>query len=143
MRPPRPARQLTQPPHPPVHAAPVRRVGPTRGLRPARPALVVAVAVVLVLVTATAALADPGGGQVVAAPASLADVISRLRVLIVGLLVGLATLYATIGGVRYLSSGGDPGQIGKAKDAIKHAAWGYALAALAPLLVSVLQQIVA
>ena len=143
MRPPRPIRRFARPPRPDIPATPPRRRACLRRAWPARPVLVVAAALVVVLVTATAALADPAGGQVVAAPASLAEVIARLRLLIVGLLVALATLYATIGGVRYLSSGGDPAQIAKAKDAIKHAAWGYALAALAPLLVSVLQQLVA
>jgi hypothetical protein len=87
------------------------------------------------------AWADPG--MVVAAPASLAEVVGRLRTLIVGLLAAVATLYLTIGGVRYLTANGDPGAIGRAKEAFKHAAFGYALAALAPLLVGVLQQIVA
>src|SRR5262249_33880956 len=83
-----------------------------------------------------------GAGWVVAGPASVADVIGRLRVLIVGLLAALATLFLTIGGVRYLAANGDPGGVAKAKDAFKNAAFGYALAALAPLLVSVLQQVV-
>jgi hypothetical protein len=87
------------------------------------------------------AWAEPG--VVVAAPASLAEVVGRLRTLIVGLLAAVATLYLTIGGVRYLTANGDPGAIGRAKEAFKHAAFGYALAALAPLLVGVLQQIVA
>ena len=78
----------------------------------------------------------------VAAPASVADVIGRLRMLIVGLLAALATLFLTIGGVRYLAANGDPGGIAKAKEAFKNAAFGYALAALAPLLVSLLQQVV-
>lgn len=120
------------------------RTDPRPRLRPTRPVLVVTIAVLVLLATATAAFADPGGaGHVVAAPASLAEVISRLRTLIVGLLVALATLYATIGGVRYVSAGGDPGQVAKAREAFKNAAYGYALAALAPLLVGVLQQIVA
>ncbi|HEX9352943.1 MAG TPA: pilin [Streptosporangiaceae bacterium] len=91
--------------------------------------------------SAGTAWAEPG--MVVAAPASLAEVIGRLRTLIVGLLAAVATLYLTIGGVRYLTANGDPGAVGRAKEAFKHAAFGYALAALAPLLVTVLQQIVA
>jgi len=55
-----------------------------------------------------------------ASPALAADptiqgVIDRLRVLLVGLLVALATLVLTVGGVRYLAAGGDPGEIQKAK----------------------------
>jgi hypothetical protein len=107
----------------------------------------VRVGVVLVLLAlvwvACAGLVWADPGPVMAAPASLEEVIGRLRTLIVGLLAAVATLYLTIGGVRYLTANGDPGSIGRAKDAFKHAAFGYALAALAPLLVSVLQQIVA
>jgi Type IV secretion system pilin len=51
---------------------------------------------------------------------------------IIGILVGLATLFLTIGGVRYLMAGRDPGEVGKAKTALKSAAIGYGLAILAP-----------
>ena len=61
---------------------------------------------------------------------------------IVGILAGVATLFLTIGGLRYLTAGGDPGQVEKAKTALKSAAIGYALAILAPLLVSILASIV-
>lgn len=73
---------------------------------------------------------------------SLNSVIDSLRVWLVGLLAGLATLFLTLGGVRYLVAGGDPGQVEKAKIALKSAAIGYALAALAPILVSILRSIV-
>jgi hypothetical protein len=45
----------------------------------------------------------------------------------------------TVGGIRYLAAGGDPGEVGKAKDALKNAAIGYCLAVLAPVLVKILQ----
>ncbi len=48
----------------------------------------------------------------------------------------------TIGGLRYLVAGGDPGEIQKAKAALKAAAFGYGLAVLAPLFVTVLKGIV-
>ena len=85
-----------------------------------------------------------GGLLVVFAPPAFADtatlggVIDNLRNWIVGILAGVATLFLTIGGLRYLTAGGDPGQVEKAKTALKSAAIGYALAALAPLLVSIL-----
>jgi len=44
--------------------------------------------------------------------------------------------------VQYLIAGGDPGGVEKAKTALKSAAIGYALAVLAPGLVSILQHIV-
>jgi hypothetical protein len=81
-------------------------------------------------------------GPALAAPASLSAVIGGLRLWLVGLLAALATLFLTVGGIRYLTAGGDPGQVERAKTALRSAAIGYALAALAPLLVTVLQQIV-
>ena len=92
-------------------------------------------AVLLVGWLATAALAqtvDPTLGQV----------IDRLRTVLVGLLVGLATLFLTVGGVRYLFAGGDPGQVEKAKVTLRSAAIGYGLAALAPVLVRLLRYVV-
>jgi hypothetical protein len=73
---------------------------------------------------------------------SLASLITNLTDWLVGLLAGVATLFLTLGGLRYLTAGGDPGQIEKAKTALKSAAVGYALAALAPLLVSILASLV-
>lgn len=73
---------------------------------------------------------------------SLTDVISNLTNWIVGILAGVATLFLTIGGLRYLTAGGDPGQVEKAKIALKSAAIGYALAILAPLLVSIVTSII-
>jgi hypothetical protein len=77
-----------------------------------------------------------------AGPADLSTVISNLTGWITGFLVGLATLFLTIGGVLYLSAGGDPGSVEKAKNCLKSAAIGYALAVLAPILVTALQSIV-
>ena len=73
---------------------------------------------------------------------SLTSLITNLTGWLVGLLAGVATLFLTLGGLRYLTAGGDPGQIEKAKTALKSAAVGYALAALAPLLVSILASLV-
>jgi len=73
---------------------------------------------------------------------SLTSLISNLTGWLVGLLAGVATLFLTLGGIRYLTAGGDPGQVEKAKVALKSAAVGYALAALAPLLVSILASLV-
>lgn len=80
--------------------------------------------------------------QVADAATSLNQVVSNLRVWLIGLLVGLASLLLTVAGVRYLLSGGDPNQIERAKSALKAALWGYGLAALAPVLVTVLQHVV-
>ena len=93
----------------------------------------VAVSVVLVVAVAPPAFAATGS-----AATSLTSVIDNLRNWLVGILAAVATLFLTVGGLRYLMAGGDPGQVEKAKTALKSAAVGYALAALAPLLVSIL-----
>jgi hypothetical protein len=102
---------------------------------PRRLAVAGALAVVLVALLATPALAQ-------AADPTLSGVIDRIRNLLVGLLAGLATLFLTVGGVRYLFAGGDPGQVEKAKITLKSAAIGYALAALATPLVGLLKYVV-
>jgi hypothetical protein len=73
---------------------------------------------------------------------SLAQVITNLTNWVTGFLVGLATLFLTIGGARYLASDGNPGEVERAKSALKAAATGYALAVLAPILVAALKSIV-
>ncbi|GAA2110056.1 pilin [Streptomyces synnematoformans] len=76
------------------------------------------------------------------AVADIPTVITNLRNWIVGILTGLATLFLTFGGLRYLMAGGDPGEVEAAKRALKAAGIGYGLAILAPVIVTVLQGIV-
>jgi Type IV secretion system pilin len=74
--------------------------------------------------------------------AKLDQVITNLRNWIVGILAALATLFLTIAGLRYLLAGGDPGEVERAKSALRSAAIGYALAILAPAIVEILKQVV-
>jgi hypothetical protein len=104
-----------------------------------RAALLLAASAGLAVFAATRARAD--GGQIAPA-ASLNDVIGNIRTWLVGVLTVLATTFLTIGGVRYLIAGGDPGGVEKAKTAMRSAAVGYGLAVLAPVVVTVLQTIV-
>jgi len=90
----------------------------------------------LVVLLASPAFAAGGGAP------TLDGVISSLTNWIVGILAGVATLFLTIGGLRYLTAGGDPGQVERAKTALKSAAIGYALAILAPLIVSILASVI-
>jgi hypothetical protein len=60
---------------------------------------------------------------------------------LMAILAAVATLFLTVGGVRYVMAGGDPGEVEKAKGAFKSAGLGYALAALAPLVVAILKGI--
>ena len=78
----------------------------------------------------------------VLAAASISQVISNTTAWIVGILAGLATLFLTIGGLRYLMAGGDPSEVERAKVALRSAAIGYGLAVLAPVIVTVLKSLV-
>ena len=97
------------------------------------------VVLMLCVVLGSRAAAAP---QAVALAASLTDVLNNIRNWLVGLLASLATVFFTVGGVRYLAADGDPGEVGKAKQAFKSAALGYGLAALAPILVEILKGLV-
>lgn len=105
-----------------------------RLIRTGVPALLAAVALLVTL--AKPALAQAAGGP------TLTGVLNALRTWLIGILAALATLFLTIGGIRYLTAGGDPVQVEKAKTALKSAAIGYALAALAPVIVSILRSVV-
>lgn len=102
----------------------------------------VAAALAVTVVAASPATAADGGTQVVALAASVDQVLNNLRNWLMGILALLATVFFTVGGVRYLMAGGDPGEVERAKTAFKSAGWGYVGAALAPLVVTVLKGIV-
>lgn len=91
----------------------------------------------LVLVTAPAAWADPSQP-----PKDLGQVVDNARLWAMGILAAVATLFLILGGGRYVIAGGDPGEVERAKLAIKGALFGYALALLAPVLLTVLRGIV-
>ncbi len=110
-----------------------------RARRLRRLLLTVELAALALVLTASSAHADT---MVVALAGSVDDVLTNLRNWLMGILAGVATVFLTIGGVRYVMGGGDPGEIEKAKTAFKSAGWGYALAALAPLVVTILKGIV-
>lgn len=118
-----------------------------RGHHVRRPLLVGALVAGSLLTTAAAANASSlqvadAGVVVLAQAESVEQVLENVRGWVVGILALLATVFLTIGGVRYILGGGDPGEIEKAKVAFRSACVGYALAVLAPLVVTVLQGIV-
>jgi predicted component of type VI protein secretion system len=102
---------------------------------------VLLVAVLSLLLVASAA--DAGWAQPPAPPqpASLEQVINNLRFWIMGIIAAIATLFLVVGGLRYITAGGDPSQIEQAKGNLKSALLGYALAVLAPILLTILQSI--
>ena len=76
-----------------------------------------------------------------AAPKTIPQVIDGLKLWIMGILAAVATLFLVIGGLRYMTAGGDPAQAEQAKGNLKSALAGYALAVLAPVILQVLQGI--
>lgn len=132
-------------PHPQIHhrSPQPRRSGP-RNRFPLAPSTGVVGAAVLGAVVVMVVTADPAQAstQVLALASSVGQVFDNVRNWLVGILAGLATVFLTLGGVRYLMTGGDPGEVEKAKTAFKSAGWGYGLAALAPLVVEILKGIV-
>jgi cytochrome c biogenesis protein CcdA len=75
------------------------------------------------------------------AATDLTGVIDAIRNWVAGLLAGLATLFLMVGGVRYLTAGGNPRSAEEGKAAIKSALIGYGLAALAPVLVDIMRRV--
>ncbi len=127
---------------------PARR-GPAsrrRGRAPASSARLAARTAITALAAAAvlAAAAQPAlaAASHALAVASIGQVISNTTKWITGILAGLATLFLTIGGLRYLMAGGDPGEVERAKTALRSAAIGYGLAILAPVIVTVLKSLV-
>lgn len=108
----------------------------------ARRALVVSALVAVTLLTADAAAHAADTGMVLAQAQSVEQVLGNVRAWVVGILASLATVFLTISGVRYILGSGEPEEIGKAKIAFRSACLGYALAILAPLVITVLQGIV-
>lgn len=92
-----------------------------------------------VLLTSSVAQAETAH---IALAQTLDEVLNNIRNWIMGILTTVAVVFLTIGGLRYLMASGDPGEIEKAKGAFKAAGIGFALAALAPIVVEVLTGIV-
>jgi hypothetical protein len=95
----------------------------------------------------TAAAGFPGAAHaarsagIILAAKTVGQVIDSTTVWLVGILGGLATLFLTIGSVRYLMAGGDPTEVQKAKIAFRSAAIGYGLAVLSPVIVTILKSL--
>ncbi|MBI1758124.1 MAG: hypothetical protein HYR62_02695 [Actinobacteria bacterium] len=96
----------------------------------------------MVLTGAGPAGADPApdtGPPRIVAVNDLPTIVTNITHWIIGLVFGVATLFLTVGGLRYLAAGGDPTEVEKAKSALKSALVGYALALLAPILLGVVK----
>ena len=87
-------------------------------------------------------LAATAAVQQLAAPHTIPQVIDGLTGWIMGIIALVATLFLVIGGLRYMSAGGDPAQVEQAKGNFKSALIGYALAVLSPVILQALQGII-
>jgi MFS family permease len=119
---------------------PRRPVADRRGRRLTRTVRVLmaatAVTGLVVLTCASAVQAAPtDAGTAVLAAESIDQVVNNIRVWLVGILAGWATLCLTVGFLRYTS--GEPGEVERGKIAFRSAAIGYAGALLAPLIVTI------
>jgi hypothetical protein len=103
-----------------------------RPLRLARALLIASVAALLF----TAVFAPPAS-----AATDVNGVLESIRTWVAGVLAALATLFLTIGGVRYLVANGNPRAVEEGKAAIKSALIGYGLAALAPMFIDILRRV--
>jgi hypothetical protein len=102
---------------------------------------VLTVALILTVPTPAFAATDPGDPVYLAAN-SLPAVIENLRLQVMLLLAGIATLFLVLAGVYWATAGGDPAMVDKAKGALKNALVGYGLAVLAPVLLTLVQGVV-
>lgn len=120
--------------HRPLHRptpSPPRPVADRRGRRLIRTVRVLALAVAVTVAALVGIAGTPDGAL---AAESIQAVVNNIRNWLAGILVATATLFLTVGGLRYVAANGDPGEVEKAKLTLKSAAIGYGLALLAPLL---------
>lgn len=103
-----------------------------------RAATIVAVAIPTLIAVATPAVA---ADTIPLAVNDLPTVIANLTTWVTGIIAAVATLFLTIGGAQYLMAGGDPAQVERAKGSLKSAGIGYALALLAPVILTILKNI--
>lgn len=121
-------------------SAPMTRPNRRYGQRTLMWLVAAQLAAVAVALTASSARAE--AVQVLAQAASVDQVLTNIRNWIMGILAGLTVVFLTVGFVRYIFAGGDPGELQKAKIAWKSAGWGFGGAALAPLIVEIFKGIV-
>lgn len=152
-----PARAAERPAdRPPAHrTGPLGRAAalPRRAAASSAPALMAVLITVLMAVLllagaepALAHAAEPTVSAVLAqgqTGGQVEQIIDRATDWLMALLAALATLFLTIGGIRYILANGNPSEVEHAKQALRNAGIGYGLAALAPLIVDILAELVA
>lgn len=77
--------------------------------------------------------------EVLAQPAEVNEVINRAQVMVGAVVLGLATLLYSIAGLRMIFGGGDPAQVGPAREAIRNVSIGLLIVLAANVVVEVVQ----
>jgi hypothetical protein len=99
------------------------------------------VVVVAATTTLLLAFADPAHAAAIDT-SQLSAVLDNLRLALAGILAGLATIFLMVGAILYLAAGGDRRNVERGKQAMKSALIGFALAALAPILIDIVRRVV-
>jgi hypothetical protein len=126
--------------HQPRTSRPCRSVPTSSPRRRSAVLLALSLTAAGLLLTGSAAHAETV--QYIALAQTLDQVLTNIRNWIMGILAGVALVFLTLGGLRYLMASTDPGETEKAKGAFKAAGIGFGLAALAPIVVEILKTIV-
>ncbi len=72
---------------------------------------------------------------------SIVDILNRVRDMLMLIIGSLSLVMLTVGGIRYVTAGGDKDGINGAKQTVKHALLGLGVAILAPVLIQVIKTI--
>lgn len=73
---------------------------------------------------------------------SLVDILNRLRDMLMLVIGSLSLVMLTVGGIRYVTAGGDESGVRGAKKTVMHALLGLGLAILAPVLIQIVKTLV-
>jgi type IV secretion system pilin len=86
----------------------------------------------------TAIVLAQGGDSDPGQSIDLGTFLTNLRKVLIGILGAITVCYLTIGGIRMVIAGGDPGEVEKAKSALRSGIYGFCATLLAPAIVSLL-----
>jgi len=72
---------------------------------------------------------------------SIADILNRVRDMLMLVIGSLSLVMLTVGGIHYVTAGGDKEGIHRAKQTVQHALLGLVVAVLAPVLIQVVKTV--
>jgi hypothetical protein len=72
---------------------------------------------------------------------SIVDILNRVRDMLMLVIGSLSLVMLTVGGIRYVTAGGDKDGVNGAKQTVKHALLGLGVAILAPVLIQIIKTV--